>query len=200
MLTTKAFAAQRAGTTLGPFSFERREPGPHDVAIDISHCGVCHTDIHFVRNDWGMSIYPTVPGHEIIGRVADVGSHVKKLQPGDPAAVGCLVDSCRECPSSRPLQGGHRPRYVAHRLRCAQPPHHVPGQTDARSGRSRFLRRPRGERQRPVKVLGEPTLKDIARELVIAVKANVTIDWSVREHVRAQLRVLVTGEGDPDGA
>jgi uncharacterized zinc-type alcohol dehydrogenase-like protein len=99
MLATKAFAAQGAGIPLGPFSFERREPGPHDVAIDISHCGVCHTDIHFVRNDWGMSIYPMVPGHEIIGRVSDIGSHVKKLQPGDPAAVGCLVDSCRACPS-----------------------------------------------------------------------------------------------------
>lgn len=99
MIATKAFAAQHAGAALGPFSFERREPGLHDVVIDISHCGVCHTDIHFVRNDWGMSIYPMVPGHEIVGKVAAIGSHVKKLRPGDSAGVGCLVDWCRECAS-----------------------------------------------------------------------------------------------------
>ena len=99
MLATKGFAAHSAGTALAPFSFERRDPGPHDVAIDITHCGVCHTDIHFINNDFGMSIYPMVPGHEIVGRVTAVGSAVKKFKPGDMAGVGCLVDSCRTCDS-----------------------------------------------------------------------------------------------------
>jgi uncharacterized zinc-type alcohol dehydrogenase-like protein len=99
MIATKAFAAQHAGSELTPFNFERREPGRHDVVIEISHCGVCHTDIHFVGNDFGMSLYPMVPGHEIIGKVIAVGGDVRKFQPGDTAGVGCLVDSCRECES-----------------------------------------------------------------------------------------------------
>jgi len=98
-MATKAFAAQSAGAPLTPFSFERRSPGPHDVAIDITHCGVCHTDIHFINNDFGMSIYPMVPGHEIVGKVTAVGSDVKKFKAGDIAGVGCLVDSCRTCES-----------------------------------------------------------------------------------------------------
>jgi uncharacterized zinc-type alcohol dehydrogenase-like protein len=97
MIPTKSYAAQKAGDTLAPFNFERRNPGPHDVEIDILYCGVCHTDIHLVNNDWGISVYPMVPGHEIIGRVVSVGEHVKKLKPGDMAGVGCLVDSCRNC-------------------------------------------------------------------------------------------------------
>lgn len=97
MLATKSYAAQSAGATLAPFDFERRSPRPHDVEIDILYCGVCHTDIHLVNNDWGISVYPMVPGHEIIGRVVSVGDHVKKFKPGDTAGVGCLVDSCREC-------------------------------------------------------------------------------------------------------
>ncbi|MDB5278537.1 MAG: NADP-dependent alcohol dehydrogenase 2 [Ferruginibacter sp.] len=97
MISTKAYAAQAAAATLTPYNFERREPGPHDVLIDILFCGVCHTDIHFINNDWGFSIYPMVPGHEIVGRVTAVGDHVKKFKAGDMAGVGCLVDSCREC-------------------------------------------------------------------------------------------------------
>lgn len=99
MIATKAFAAQQAGSPLAPFSFERRDPGRLDVAIDITHCGVCHTDIHFVRNDFGMSLYPMVPGHEIIGKVTAIGRDVKKVRVGDTVGVGCLVDSCRECES-----------------------------------------------------------------------------------------------------
>jgi uncharacterized zinc-type alcohol dehydrogenase-like protein len=94
---TKAFAARNATSPLGPFDFERREPGPHDVQFEILYCGVCHSDIHQVRNEWGNSIYPMVPGHEIVGRVTKVGDHVKKFKAGDLAGVGCLVDSCREC-------------------------------------------------------------------------------------------------------
>jgi uncharacterized zinc-type alcohol dehydrogenase-like protein len=97
MIATKAFAARHAGDTLAPFSFARREPGPHDVVIEISHCGVCHTDWHFVNNDFGMSLYPMVPGHEIVGSVSRVGSDVTRFAPGDAVGVGCLVDSCREC-------------------------------------------------------------------------------------------------------
>ena len=96
----KAFAAARAGATLEPFSFERRDPGPHDVVLDISLCGVCHTDIHFVNNDLGMSLYPMVPGHEIVGRVTAVGRAVESFKVGDAAGVGCVVDSCRTCPSA----------------------------------------------------------------------------------------------------
>ena len=97
MLVAKAYAAQDAGSPLTPYSVERRDPGRHDVVIEISHCGVCHTDIHFVGNDFGMSLYPMVPGHEIVGKVTAVGDDVKKFRPGDTVGVGCLVDSCREC-------------------------------------------------------------------------------------------------------
>jgi uncharacterized zinc-type alcohol dehydrogenase-like protein len=97
MSTTKAYAAQDAVTPLNPFSFERRDPGPHDVQIEILFCGVCHSDVHQVRNEWGGSIYPMVPGHEIVGRVTKTGDHVKNFKIGDLAGVGCFVDSCRVC-------------------------------------------------------------------------------------------------------
>lgn len=86
-----------ATDTLAPFTFERREPGARDVQFEILFCGVCHSDIHQARNEWGNSIYPMVPGHEIVGRVTKVGSDVKKFKVGDLAGVGCLIDSCREC-------------------------------------------------------------------------------------------------------
>lgn len=93
------YAAQAADTPLKPFKFERRDPGPHDVQIEILFCGICHTDIHFARNEWKNTLYPVVPGHEIVGRVTKVGSEVKSFKEGDFAAVGCLVDSCRTCPN-----------------------------------------------------------------------------------------------------
>ncbi|MEO1480657.1 MAG: NAD(P)-dependent alcohol dehydrogenase [Myxococcota bacterium] len=96
---TKAYAAHRPTDVLEPWSFERREPRPDDVSIEILFCGVCHTDIHYAENDWGASTYPLVPGHEIIGRVSDVGAAVRKYRVGDLVGVGCLVDSCRECSS-----------------------------------------------------------------------------------------------------
>ena len=99
MIATKAFAAQNATAPLGPFTFDRREPGAHDVQIEILYCGVCHSDIHQVRNEWGGSKYPMVPGHEIVGRVTKVGDHVKNFKVGDLAGVGCFVDSCRTCPN-----------------------------------------------------------------------------------------------------
>ncbi|THD64069.1 NAD(P)-dependent alcohol dehydrogenase [Phenylobacterium sp.] len=92
-----AYAAQSATSPLAPFSFERREPGPHDVAIDILYCGVCHSDLHTARGEWAGVTFPTVPGHEIVGRVSAVGGHVSKFKVGDAVAVGCMVDSCQHC-------------------------------------------------------------------------------------------------------
>ena len=91
------YAANDAQSPLVPFSFERRDPGPHDIQIEITHCGVCHSDLHQAHNDWSNSLYPMVPGHEIVGRVVAVGAQVAKLKVGDYAGVGCLVDSCRKC-------------------------------------------------------------------------------------------------------
>ena len=93
------YAATSADQPLAPFSFERRQPGPHDVQIDILYCGVCHSDLHTVRNEWGNTLYPSLPGHEIVGRVSAVGSEVKNFKVGDIAGVGCMVDSCRTCAS-----------------------------------------------------------------------------------------------------
>jgi uncharacterized zinc-type alcohol dehydrogenase-like protein len=99
MINTWGYAAQQAKARLEPFSFQRRSPGPKDIVIEILYCGVCHSDIHQVRDEWGGSIFPMVPGHEIVGRVVQVGSQVSKFKEGDLAGVGCLVDSCRTCPS-----------------------------------------------------------------------------------------------------
>jgi uncharacterized zinc-type alcohol dehydrogenase-like protein len=99
MNTAKAYAAHSATTPLVPYSFERRDPGPLDVQLDILFCGVCHSDIHTVRSEWGPANYPCVPGHEIVGRVTAVGKDVKKFKKGDLAGVGCMVDSCRTCSS-----------------------------------------------------------------------------------------------------
>jgi uncharacterized zinc-type alcohol dehydrogenase-like protein len=101
MPKTPAYAAPAAGKPLAPFSFEQREVGPHDVLIDILYSGVCHSDIHQARDEWGGAIFPMVPGHEIIGRVKQVGQHVTKLKVGDMAGVGCMVDSCRDCQTCR---------------------------------------------------------------------------------------------------
>ena len=95
----RAYAAQSATTPLAPFSFERRDPLPDDVAIDILFCGVCHSDLHTARSEWGGTLYPCVPGHEIVGRVTAVGSEVTKFAVGDVVGVGCMVDSCGHCPS-----------------------------------------------------------------------------------------------------
>lgn len=93
-----AYAAYEPSKPLAPFQFERRAVGVNDVQIEILYCGVCHSDIHQARNEWGNSMYPMVPGHEIVGRVTEVGSAVKGFKVGDLAGVGCMVDSCGECP------------------------------------------------------------------------------------------------------
>lgn len=101
MLKTHAYAAMSATTPLVPFAFDRRELGMQDVHIEILYCGICHSDLHMARNEWKKSIYPIVPGHEILGRVKHVGKAVEKFHPGDLAMVGCMVDSCRTCTSCR---------------------------------------------------------------------------------------------------
>ena len=101
MLMSRGYAARGPKTSLSPFTFERREPGDRDVVIEIRYCGVCHSDIHQARNEWGNSIYPMVPGHEIVGEVTRVGGGVTKFKVGDLAGVGVLVDSCRTCPSCK---------------------------------------------------------------------------------------------------
>ena len=97
MTQAHGYAAQSATTPLSPFSFERRVLGQLDVAIDILHCGVCHSDLHTARGEWGGTVYPSVPGHEIVGRVTAVGDLVTRFKVGDLAGVGCMVDSCQHC-------------------------------------------------------------------------------------------------------
>ncbi|WP_419729980.1 NAD(P)-dependent alcohol dehydrogenase [Lichenicola sp.] len=101
MFACTGYAAQTAQTPLAPFSFERRDPGPNDIRIDILYCGVCHSDIHTARGEWGNKDFPVVPGHEIVGRVVEVGSGVSRFKAGDLAGVGCMVDSCQHCPSCK---------------------------------------------------------------------------------------------------
>src|SRR5690606_32211130 len=99
--STPAYAAYDETAPLRPITIERREPKPTDVKIEILFCGVCHSDLHTVRNEWGGTVYPIVPGHEIIGRVTEVGPEVKKFAVGDTVGGGCMVDSCRRCASCR---------------------------------------------------------------------------------------------------
>jgi len=97
MIQVKGYAAMSPKETLAPWNFQRREVGPHDVQFDISYCGVCHSDLHQIRDDWFKGLFPMVPGHEIVGKIIKVGSHVKKFKVGDIAGTGCMVDSCRTC-------------------------------------------------------------------------------------------------------
>jgi uncharacterized zinc-type alcohol dehydrogenase-like protein len=99
---TKGYATHDENAIFAPFDFERRDLGPHDILIDIEYAGICHSDIHQAKNEWKDSMptnYPLVPGHEIVGRVSQVGSEVTKFKVGDVAGIGCFIDSCRECPS-----------------------------------------------------------------------------------------------------
>jgi len=101
MITSIGYAAPAARAPLVPFNFERREPGEYDIVLEALFCGICHSDLHTVNNDWGGARYPVVPGHEIVGRVIRVGSKVTRFKLGDHAGIGCLIDSCRECASCR---------------------------------------------------------------------------------------------------
>jgi alcohol dehydrogenase (NADP+) len=101
MIAVKGYAAHSSTSPLRPFDFERRNLRPKDVLIDILYCGICHSDLHLVRNEWGRSNYPMVPGHEIVGRLIKTGKNAKRFKKGDLAAVGCFVDSCRKCPNCK---------------------------------------------------------------------------------------------------
>ncbi|MBI5629862.1 MAG: NAD(P)-dependent alcohol dehydrogenase [Elusimicrobia bacterium] len=101
MSKAEAYAALSAASGLEPYTIERRDPGEEDVRIEILYCGICHTDIHQAKNEWGGSVYPLVPGHEILGKVSQVGKKVSKFKPGNLAGVGCMVDSCRKCGNCR---------------------------------------------------------------------------------------------------
>ena len=99
MIKVKGYAAATVKAPLAPYNFERRDPRDHDVVIEIKFCGVCHSDIHQARDEWGGSTFPMVPGHEIAGIVTSVGSKVTRYKTGDSVGVGCFVDSCRKCKS-----------------------------------------------------------------------------------------------------
>lgn len=101
MIKAKAYAAQSATSGLAPFTLDRRDPKPDDVVIEIAYCGICHSDIHTARSEWGPAAYPCVPGHEIVGKVVQVGKKVKRFKVGDLAGVGCFVDSCGKCSSCK---------------------------------------------------------------------------------------------------
>jgi uncharacterized zinc-type alcohol dehydrogenase-like protein len=100
-MRVRGYAAESAESPLKPWEFERRSPGAKDVRIQIEHCGICHSDIHFARNDWQFTTYPCVPGHEIVGRVVEVGGEVTRHREGELVGVGCFVDSCRTCDNCR---------------------------------------------------------------------------------------------------
>ena len=114
MFPVRGFATHAATAPLVPFRFDRRDPGPHDVQIEILYCGVCHSDLHQARNEWSNALYPMVPGHEIVGRVVAVGADVTKFKAGDLAGVGCMVDSCRTCAAVR----GGLEQYCAEAAPC----------------------------------------------------------------------------------
>ena len=101
MTTVKAYGAAKAKASLAPCNVERRAPAAHDVLIDIKYCGICHSDIHQARDEWGGAKFPMVPGHEITGIVSAVGSDVSRFKVGDKVGVGCFVDSCRACSSCK---------------------------------------------------------------------------------------------------
>ena len=124
MIKTIGYATSSATNPLSTFKFDRRDPLPNDVQIEILYCGVCHSDLHTVRNEWNNSVYPVVPGHEIVGRVTKVGNAVKKFKTGDLAGVGCLVDSCRNCPECREGLEQYCPGMV---LTYNSPDKHGPG-------------------------------------------------------------------------
>ena len=126
MPTASAYAARDAMSPLGPLSIQRRDVGPRDVEIDILFCGVCHSDLHTARSEWPGTVYPCVPGHEIIGRVTAVGTEVTRFRVGQMAGVGCLVDSCQQCASCHEGLEQYCDRGMT--MTYNSPDAHIPGQ------------------------------------------------------------------------
>jgi uncharacterized zinc-type alcohol dehydrogenase-like protein len=112
MIKTKGYAGTSAHAPLAPYQFERREPRADDVVIEVTHCGICHSDIHTVRSEWGEAKYPCVPGHEVVGKVVKVGKKVKRFKVGDYAGVGCMVGSCGKCPSCKSGEEQYCPNVI----------------------------------------------------------------------------------------
>jgi alcohol dehydrogenase (NADP+) len=135
MIASKGYAAQNPKSPLAPFSFNRREVGAHDVLIEIQFCGVCHSDLHQIRDEWGGAIYPMVPGHEIVGKISKVGAAVKKFKVGDLAGVGCFVDSCRTCSS---CQAGNE-QYCENGMTGTYNSLDTDGKTPTQGGYSNFI-------------------------------------------------------------
>lgn len=113
MIQTKGYAALSANAPLQPFNFERRDPKADDIVIEISYAGICHSDIHTARSEWGPTAYPCVPGHEIVGKVVSAGKKVKKFKVGDLAGVGCFVDSCGKCPNCKKSEEQYCAKHTA---------------------------------------------------------------------------------------
>jgi uncharacterized zinc-type alcohol dehydrogenase-like protein len=202
-MTTPAYATKAADAPLAPFTIDRRTPGPTEVEIDILYCGVCHSDIHQARNEWGNSIYPMVPGHEIVGRITAVGNAVTAFKMGDLAGVGCLVDSCRECTqckagdeqfcengsvgtynsidkSGRPTYGGYSKKIVVDEAFTL----HVPESLDIKgvapllcAGITTYspLRRWKVGKGQQVAIIGLGGLGHMAVKLAAAMGAEVTV-------------------------
>ena len=125
--TVQAYGAYAADKPMEPIAIERREPGPHDVQIDIAYCGVCHSDLHTARSEWAGTVYPCVPGHEIVGHVSAIGGEVTGFKVGDTVGVGCLVDSCQRCPSC--AEGLEQYCEIGHTLTYNSPTKDPPGHT-----------------------------------------------------------------------
>jgi len=203
MQQIKAYGVPSATQALGPLQISRRDPGNNDVSIDIAYCGVCHSDIHQARNEWGNSLYPMVPGHEIVGIVAAVGSQVKKFKIGDKVGVGCMVDSCRECVDckdnleqfcSRPIftynclekdnktlaQGGYSTKIVVHQDFVLRIPGNLPLDKAAPllcAGITTYspLRHWNAGPGKKVAIIGLGGLGHMAVKIAHALKAEVTV-------------------------
>lgn len=203
MQQIKAFGTTSTAQALGPMQITRRNTGANDVAIDIAYCGVCHSDIHQARNEWGNSIFPMVPGHEIVGLVTEVGAEVKRFKVGDKVGVGCLVDSCRECLDcrdhleqfcSRPIftynclekdnktiaQGGYSTRIVVHQDFVLRIPDNLPLDRTAPllcAGITTYspLRHWNAGPGKRVAIIGLGGLGHMAVKIAHAMKAEVTV-------------------------
>jgi uncharacterized zinc-type alcohol dehydrogenase-like protein len=179
------YAARDATSALAPFTFERRALRPDDVRIDIRYCGICHSDLHTARNDWHHTVYPCVPGHEIVGEVAAIGPAVRKYKPGDWVAVGCLVDSCGRCEECR----ADREQF------CQQ------GSTGTYNSRDRITKEVTFGGYSSHIIVREPFVLRIPKELDVARAAPLlcagitTYAPLKRWNVGAQSRVAVAGLG-----